>query len=111
MVGCGMFGKKKAPDAKQLEAQAKKKEAKSSKQIITTPQTNAGRISMVNTEGRFAVISFPYTTSAPGSGKVNVYRKNLKVGEIRITGPSKDNNTVGDILSGEVLAGDEVRTD
>jgi predicted small lipoprotein YifL len=112
LVGCGLFGKKKTPDASNPPvAETKKKEAKPTKQIITNPQTAPGKVASVNMEGRFAVITFPYSTTAPSSGKVNVYRKNLKVGEVRITGPSKDNNTVGDILSGEVLAGDEIRPD
>lgn len=38
-----------------------------------------------------------------------VYRDGLKVGEVKITGPTRDNNTVGDLVSGVANKGDEVR--
>jgi hypothetical protein len=41
--------------------------------------------------------------------RLNVYRHGLKVGEVKITGPQQEDNTVGDIASGEVEVGDELR--
>jgi len=38
-----------------------------------------------------------------------VYRDGLKVGEIKISGPTRDNNTVADLISGVANKGDEVR--
>jgi hypothetical protein len=38
-----------------------------------------------------------------------LYRDGLKVGEVKITGPQKDENIVADLLHGEARAGDEVR--
>jgi hypothetical protein len=43
--------------------------------------------------------------------KLEVYRTGLKVAEVRITGPSRDLNTVADIVAGECQPGDEVRGD
>jgi hypothetical protein len=33
----------------------------------------------------------------------------LKVAEIKVTGPQRDNNTVADLVSGDAQVGDEVR--
>ena len=41
--------------------------------------------------------------------RLGVYRNGLKVGEIKITGPARDNNTVADIVAGECQNGDEVK--
>ena len=41
--------------------------------------------------------------------KLNVYRGGLKTGEVRITGPQRDDNIVADIVVGDAAAGDEVR--
>ena len=38
-----------------------------------------------------------------------VYRDGLKVGEVKISGPTRDNNTVADLISGVANKGDEVR--
>lgn len=43
--------------------------------------------------------------------RLNVYRNGLKVGELKVTGPQRDNNTVADIVAGECQVGDEVRED
>ena len=41
--------------------------------------------------------------------RLNVYRFGLKVGEIKVTGPQRDDNIVGDIVAGEARKGDDVR--
>ena len=70
-----------------------------------------GKISSINAAGRFVVITFAIG-KMPSNGQVlNVYRGTLKVAEIKITGPQRDTNTVGDIVAGEVKNGDEVRED
>ena len=38
-----------------------------------------------------------------------VYRQGIRVGEVRVSGPERDNNTVADITSGDCEIGDEVR--
>jgi hypothetical protein len=40
---------------------------------------------------------------------MNVYRRGLKVGEVKVTGPQRDDNIVADITAGEAAVGDEVR--
>lgn len=78
--------------------------------LTISPGTSIlGKISSFNAAGRFAVITFT-VGRMPSVGQVlNVYRGGLKVGEVKITGPARDTNTVGDIVAGAVQAGDEVR--
>jgi hypothetical protein len=41
--------------------------------------------------------------------RLGLYRANAKVGEVKISGPQRDNNIVADIIAGECQIGDEVR--
>jgi len=79
--------------------------------VIVTPATaSPGRITWVNPTARFVVITYPLGVALPAVDRqLNVYRSGLKVAEIRITGPSRDLNTVADITSGEAQPGDEAR--
>ena len=78
--------------------------------IVTPVSTNSGKISSVNPSARFVVITYPLGVSVPSVDQpLNVYRAGLKVAEIKVTGPSRDLNTVGDITAGECQPGDEVR--
>jgi hypothetical protein len=38
-----------------------------------------------------------------------LYRAGVKVGQIKITGPQRDNDTVGDLADGDAQEGDDVR--
>lgn len=38
-----------------------------------------------------------------------LYRAGLKVGEVKITGPQRDNNVAADFITGEAQTGDEAR--
>jgi hypothetical protein len=77
---------------------------------MTPDNSRAGRVVRVNGSARFAVLNFPIGTVPPIGQLLNAYRRGLKVGELKVTGPQGDENTVADITNGEVLAGDEVRT-
>ncbi len=68
-----------------------------------------GRVAFVNSGARFAVIDF-YASGMPENGQqLAVFRNDQKVGEIKISGPNRDHNTVGDIVAGEAQVGDLVR--
>ena len=43
--------------------------------------------------------------------RLSVYRNGLKVGEVKVTGPQHENDTVADIIAGDVQLHDEVRED
>lgn len=78
--------------------------------LIVTPAIGSlGKISSVNVDARYVVM-----TCLPGGlpaleRRLAVYRDGLKVGEIKITGPQLDTNTAADIIAGECRIGDEVR--
>ncbi len=77
---------------------------------IVTPDTSiAGKVVAYNSAGRFAVLSFPAGPMPRQDQGIFLYRGGLKVGEIKITGPQRDNNTVGDLVTGDAQIGDEVR--
>lgn len=79
--------------------------------LIVTPGTQlTGRIATVNPVARFVVTTFPLGTMPSVNQRMNVYRNGLKVAEIKITGPQRDVNIVGDIINGECQPGDEVKT-
>ena len=80
-----------------------------SKAIVTPDFTLKGRVATYNEAGRFVVVIFPLGQMAKTGDRLSIYRDNLKVGEIKITGPQRDQNTVADVITGEVKAGDEVR--
>jgi hypothetical protein len=108
----------KPPKAAQapLEEKNKKKTEKpsrpkpaDSKPIITPDDSSAGKVVLVNRNARFVVISFSQGNVPATGRKLNVYRNGLKVAELKITGPQQDDNTVGDIMTGQVQVKDEVR--
>jgi len=78
--------------------------------IVTPAPANVGRITSVNPAARYVVITYPIGVPLPAiERKLDVYRAGLKVGELKITGPSRDLNTVADITAGECQPGDEAR--
>jgi hypothetical protein len=81
------------------------------KPVLNPVFSPVGRVSRVNTKSRFVVITYPNGIPAPVGERLNVYREQLKVGELRVTGPEQDNVTIADILAGELSPGDEVRAD
>ena len=79
------------------------------KVIVTAESGLQGKVIKMNPEGRFVILNFPIGHLPALEQRMNVYRRGLKVGEIKITGPQMDDDIVGDLLNGEVQAGDEVR--
>lgn len=71
--------------------------------------TLAGRVVSVNTRGQFAILNFPITRMPPVDMTLFVYRDGRRIGEVRVSGPQKDDNIVADIITGEARTGDEVR--
>lgn len=69
-----------------------------------------GRVAKVNADGRFAVVTFPIGHLPGLHQEFSVYRRGVKVGDLRITGPQLDDNVVADLASGDAQVGDEVRS-
>lgn len=79
------------------------------KLIVTPENLLVGKVATFNTAGRFVVLDFPIGKMPVLDQVMFIYRQGLKVGELRITGPERDHNTVADLISGEARKGDEVR--
>lgn len=79
------------------------------KPVVRLADDLTGRVQRVNPNGRFAVITFPVGQLPRFEQRLSVYRQDLKVGEIKITGPQLDDSVVADIIAGECAEGDTVR--
>jgi hypothetical protein len=94
---------------------AKKKDSgtsagsKAGKPAVTTENMVVGHVATVNTIGRFVVLNFPAGTMPAQDQRLNLYRSNVKIGEVKITGPQRGENVVADIVSGEPEVSDEAR--
>ena len=85
--------------------------AKTNETMVVPALSATGKVAYVNRASRFAVLDYPIGSEPALRQKLNVYRNNLKVAELLVTGPKTDGNIVADITTGEVQAGDEVRED
>jgi hypothetical protein len=80
-----------------------------SQTIVTPDNSLTGKVVSYNSVGRFVVLGFPVGQMAKMDQTLFLYRAGLKVAEIKITGPQRDNNTVADLVGGDAQVGDEVR--
>src|SRR5580700_6640012 len=79
-------------------------------QTIVTPDNSlAAKVVSYNPVGRFVVLGFPVSQMPDMDQSLFLYRDGLKVGEIKITGPQRDNFIVADLVTGDAQTGDEVR--
>jgi hypothetical protein len=88
---------------------ADQKSESDAKLIVTPENLLVGHVVTFNTAGRFVVLDFPVGKTPALDQTLFVFRQGLKVGEVKITGPERDHNTVADLVSGEARKGDEVR--
>jgi hypothetical protein len=84
---------------------AKKKPAP----LVTPDLSPVGRVALVNDQARFVVINFPPGDVPKPGQPMNVNHRGVKIGEVKITGPQRDNDTVADLTSGDAYVGDEVK--
>lgn len=77
--------------------------------VVKSANAIAGKVASYNSIGRFAVLNFPVTQMPSVGRTMFLFRDGLKVGEVKITGPQKDDNIVADLTKGEARIGDEVR--
>ena len=101
-TGCSIFHKsQKAP--------APAHHARPSQTVVTPDNSLTARVASYNATGRFVVLSFPVSQMPKLDQTLFLYRDGLKVAEVKVTGPQRDNNVVADLISGDAQAGDEVR--
>jgi hypothetical protein len=106
VTGCSIFHKTaKTPVAKPEPP------PRTSETVVTPDNSLSARVSAYNAVGRFVVLSFPVGRMPRLDQTLFLYRNGLKVAEVKVTGPQRDNNVVADIISGDAQAGDEVRSE
>ena len=79
------------------------------KLIVTPGNSLVGKVAFVNMSARFVVLNFPIGHLPALEQRLNIYRSDLKVGEVKVTGPQYDDNIVADLLAGDSAMGDQVR--
>ncbi len=82
-------------------------------QIVQQPTSPFGpspaKITLFNATHNFVVVDFSSRVLPPIGTTMPVYRKGLKVGEVRITEPVRGQLATADVVAGEARVGDEVR--
>jgi hypothetical protein len=77
---------------------------------VTPENALVGKVVSVNPGARFVVLTFPLGRMPSPDRRLNLYRRGLMVGEVKVTGPQRENNIVADLVAGEAAEGDDVRT-
>ena len=113
LTGC-IFGKHKSrqpapPSVVNVSPSAPITPATTNTFRVTPDESVTGRVTSVNDNLRFVVLTFPIGQNPPLGSRMNVFRNGAIVGEIKVTGPERDDNTVADIVLGDARKGDEVR--
>ena len=79
-------------------------------QLIVTPESALnGKVVLANANLRFVVLSFPIGEMPAADQRMNVYRRGLKVGEVKVNAQPLEDNVTADIIAGEAAVGDSVR--
>lgn len=77
--------------------------------IVTPDNSLAAKVASYNSTGRFVVLTFPVGQMPKVDQTMFLYRNGLKAGEVKITGPQRDNDVVADLVTGTAQVGDEAR--
>jgi len=107
-TGC-FWRREKAPVENKPAAFTVKPISGNTNAVITPTGSAVGRVASVNVQAKFAVLNFPVGQVPSNDTRFSIFHAGMKTGEIKITGPAQDSFTVGDIVSGSALEGDEVR--
>ncbi|HEY1661226.1 MAG TPA: hypothetical protein VGI03_02310 [Verrucomicrobiae bacterium] len=78
--------------------------------LVTPDTTLSAKVVSYNAVGRFVVLSFPVGEMPKTDDTLFLYHGGVKTGEVKITGPQRNTDVVGDLLDGEAQVGDEVRS-
>jgi len=77
------------------------------KTYVTPDLRTVGRVELVNSVGRFVVLSFPAGRVPPAGQHWRIVHLGLKVGSVTISGPQREVDTVADMVEGTANVGDE----
>src|SRR6266705_621009 len=67
------------------------------KLIVTPDDSLVGKVAMVNQGFRFVVLNFPVGHLPAPEQHLNLYRRGIKVGEVKVTHQQYDDNVVADL--------------
>ena len=110
LVLCGCAYKKRTSAAAPARVPAADAVTNSAPEPVVSPATGlAGKVASFNNDGRFVVLNFPLGHLPAVEQRLFVYRQELKVGEIKVSGPQRDDLIVADLVAGEAQPGDDVR--
>ena len=104
ILAAGCLGPRPAPKARRPAPAAVAPQT-----IVTPDYSLTARVVSYNASGRFVVLSFPPGQMPKLEQSLFLYRGGMKVGEVKITGPQRENNIVADLVTGEASVGSEVR--
>ena len=109
--GCALFHHQKTEPAQPAPASAPAAAAPSAalNPIVTPDNSLTAKVAAYNSAGRFVVLTFPVGPMPAKDQTLFLYRNGLKTGEVKITGPQRDNDVVADLVAGTAQVGDEVR--
>jgi hypothetical protein len=97
---------------KSSPAKSASPDATDSKPIVTPDYRLTGTVAKVDADGRFVIISFLPGQMPKQNDQLHIYHNGLRVAEVKVDAKYQgDNNTVADIVTGEVQVGDEARQD
>ncbi len=68
-----------------------------------------GRVHSINSALRFVVIDYTLGGLPPLQSRLQVFRNDEKVGEVRLSGPERNGFVAADILDGFIQVDDQVR--
>jgi hypothetical protein len=74
--------------------------------IYTLTDSLTGTVTTVNRELKFVVLDYSFKTPPPIDQRLTVFRNGKKVGELKVSGPTRQGATVAVILDGEIQSGD-----
>ena len=77
--------------------------------MVTPDNSLTAKVIRYNSVGRFVVLSFPVGQMPQNGQTFFLYRSGMKIGQVKITGPQRDNDTVADLIEGDAQQGDDVR--
>ncbi len=70
-----------------------------------------GRVTFVNEKLRFVIVDFAFQQMPRLEQRLGVFRRDERVGEVRISGPVNGSAVVADVMSGTAGLGDQVRAE
>ncbi len=80
-----------------------------SQPVIKPDLQISGQVAMVNAGAKFVVVTFPPGPMPQPGQRLIIYHNGIKAAEVKVTGPQHENDTVADIISGDIQLHDEAR--